>query len=176
MVEYRDETYVSGPHPWLTTVVILYEANLLYQSLLTSQAYLALILAYIAQMNVLYTELNFRPKTLSPSASLMPGHAGTPDELQELLPGLLLGPEAPKHGRGDCRRSRLLYTAHRHAHVSTVSDTRCEHSRSLHDHGHSPRPNSLHDSHRDLLSQALLHLQATGECLRNPSKLAQPQH
>lgn len=94
----------------------------------------------------------------------MPGHARGTDQREELLTRLLLGPEATQHGGGDSSRTRLLHTAHRHAHVA-----------GLHDDGDTAGADSLHDGEGDLLREALLDLKASRESLGDTSKLAESE-
>jgi hypothetical protein len=81
---------------------------------------------------------------------------------EELLPRLRIRLEAPEHAARDGLRTSFLHSAHDHAHV-----------RGLHDDRDTLRLDRGGNRLGDLLRQALLDLQATGEHVGDASELRQ---
>lgn len=81
------------------------------------------------------------------------------NQVQELIPRLLLALKAPQNTARDGARAGLLDTPHDHAQVA-----------GLHDDRNTLRLEDLHDGIGNFLSQPLLDLQSTCEQLRDPGQ------
>src|SRR3990172_7390118 len=77
----------------------------------------------------------------------------------------LVGAESSPHRRGDDGGPGLLHAAHGHTGVLRLDND-----------SHCPGRKPLHDGIRDLGSESLLELRATGEKLNHPRQLADPHY
>jgi len=84
---------------------------------------------------------------------------------QELISSLRPLPHRAQHTARSCDSSRLLYTAHNHAHMRT-----------LHNHRYTLWLEHLAQSKRDLLRKTLLHLQTPAEHLCYSCELREADH